>query len=171
MNSLENVGAIRRRVSLASPPPWAAFWEGRDHRAGSNFIMRGAGDERGEDIEIVSATLEDYDFIAFPTAAPSQTTTSSSTSDKTSHSCWTKSTGCSSSFASNRGSRVPVWPGTCPTTSDELCERSEVLRRSRRSVRISNQMERARAARRTVHTRRTLGGIRCDIEFGLRGQV
>jgi hypothetical protein len=27
--------------------------------------MLGAGDERGENIEIVSATLEDYDFIAY----------------------------------------------------------------------------------------------------------
>jgi len=45
MNSVERVDEIRRRVSAASPPSWAAFWEGRDHSAWMNrtLLTRGRG--------------------------------------------------------------------------------------------------------------------------------
>jgi hypothetical protein len=38
--------------------------EGRDHLAGSSFVMTGPPNERGEDIELSGATPDDQDFIA-----------------------------------------------------------------------------------------------------------
>jgi hypothetical protein len=55
---------IRRRCEAASPGPWKAFIEGRDHESGSDFIMTGEGDARDGDIELLGATTADYDFIA-----------------------------------------------------------------------------------------------------------
>jgi hypothetical protein len=55
---------IRARCEAATPGPWKASIEGRDHSSGSDLIMTGAGSARGEDIEITGATHADYDFIA-----------------------------------------------------------------------------------------------------------
>jgi len=55
---------IRRRSANASPGPWVSFIEGRDHTSGSSFIMTGAGEDRGEDIELLGGTDADQDFIA-----------------------------------------------------------------------------------------------------------
>ena len=51
--------AIEQRCTTATPGPWQAFVEGRDHDSGSSFV-RTAGD----DLEISGATAADYDFIA-----------------------------------------------------------------------------------------------------------
>ena len=55
---------IRRRADAASPGPWKASIEGRDHEGGSSFIMVGEGPDRRDDIELTGATPADYDFIA-----------------------------------------------------------------------------------------------------------
>lgn len=60
----EELKQIELRCSRAQPGPWKAFIEGRDHESGSNFIMTGEGNRRGEDIEVLGATEADYDFIA-----------------------------------------------------------------------------------------------------------
>ncbi|MBE9586834.1 hypothetical protein IM792_20465 [Mucilaginibacter sp. JRF] len=51
---------IEARCANASPGPWKAYIEGRDHESGSDFIMTGSD----EDIEMLGATVADYDFIA-----------------------------------------------------------------------------------------------------------
>ena len=55
---------IEMRVKQSQNGPWKAYIEGRDHTSGSHFIMTGTGENRGEDIELSGARLEDYDFIA-----------------------------------------------------------------------------------------------------------
>jgi len=50
---------IRDRHDRATPGPWKAWVEGRDHTSGSSFVQTG-----GEDIEMSGATTADYDFIA-----------------------------------------------------------------------------------------------------------
>jgi len=60
----DELNKIELRCSKAQKGPWKAFIEGRDHESGSNFIMTGEGDERGDDIEMLGATVADYDFIA-----------------------------------------------------------------------------------------------------------
>ena len=50
---------IRKRAEAATPGPWKAFIEDRDFQSGSSFIQT-----QGEDIELIGATEEDYDFIA-----------------------------------------------------------------------------------------------------------
>lgn len=55
---------IRLRCDAATHSPWVSYVEGRDHTSGSNFIMTGEGDSRGEDIELSGATIADQDFIA-----------------------------------------------------------------------------------------------------------
>jgi hypothetical protein len=55
---------IERRCAAASPAPWVSCVEGRDHDAGSNFILTGTGKARGADIELTGATIADQDFIA-----------------------------------------------------------------------------------------------------------
>jgi len=60
----EEVAAIRARCAAATPGPWRAYIEGRDHTSGSSFIMTGEGEVRGDDIELSGATLADQDFIA-----------------------------------------------------------------------------------------------------------
>lgn len=62
--SEEELAAIQARCLAASPAPWKSCIEGRDHTSGSNFIMTGEGEARGEDIELSGATLADQDFIA-----------------------------------------------------------------------------------------------------------
>lgn len=56
--------AIEARTQAATPGPWTSFVEGRDHESGSNFIMTGNAENRGEDIELLGATVADQDFIA-----------------------------------------------------------------------------------------------------------
>jgi hypothetical protein len=56
--------AIYKRWGNTQVGPWKAFIEGRDHTCGSNFIMTGQGENRGEDIYLYGATIADYDFIA-----------------------------------------------------------------------------------------------------------
>lgn len=55
---------IKERCVKATQGPWRSFVEGRDHTSGSNFIMRGIGDNRQEDLELIGATIADQDFIA-----------------------------------------------------------------------------------------------------------
>ena len=55
---------IRLRCDATTNGPWVSYVEGRDHTSGSNFIMTGEGDKRGEDIELTGATIADQDFIA-----------------------------------------------------------------------------------------------------------
>jgi hypothetical protein len=50
---------IEQRCAAATPGPWRAFVEGRDHESGSSFIQTAA-----TDIELSGATEADYDFIA-----------------------------------------------------------------------------------------------------------
>lgn len=59
-------GTGRDRATLRSARrgPWTSFVEGRDHASGSNFIMVGDEEHRGEDIELTGATVDDQDFIA-----------------------------------------------------------------------------------------------------------
>lgn len=55
---------MKRRCEAATPGPWRSFVEGRDHAAGSSFIMTGEGASRGADIELTGVTDADQDFIA-----------------------------------------------------------------------------------------------------------
>ena len=55
---------IETRVNQAQNGTWKAFIEGRDHESGSNFIMTGVDENRGDDIEMIGATIADYEFIA-----------------------------------------------------------------------------------------------------------
>jgi hypothetical protein len=47
------------RATAATPGPWQAFIEHRDHSSGSSFIRTS-----GDDIELFGATDADFDFIA-----------------------------------------------------------------------------------------------------------
>jgi len=64
MISEKELTLIQDRANAASAGPWKAFIEGRDHTSGSHVIMTGTPQNRGEDLEIIGATTEDYDFIA-----------------------------------------------------------------------------------------------------------
>jgi len=55
---------IIARCNSSSLGVWKSYIEGRDHISGSNFIMVGEGESRGEDIELLGATAQDQDFIA-----------------------------------------------------------------------------------------------------------
>lgn len=55
---------IEETCNKAQEGPWKAYIEGRDHESGTNFIMTGEGERRGEDIEMLGATIADFDFIA-----------------------------------------------------------------------------------------------------------
>ena len=63
MTDLE-IAEIEKRLKNASRAPWKSYIEGRDHESGSNFIMIGEEKNRQNDIELVGATIDDYDFIA-----------------------------------------------------------------------------------------------------------
>lgn len=56
--------SILNRVNGARRGPWKSYVEGRDFTSGSNFIMIGKGEDRGTDIELIGATIEDQNFIA-----------------------------------------------------------------------------------------------------------
>jgi hypothetical protein len=64
----EELDAIAERCSTATPGPWRAFVEGRDHVSGDSFIMTGEGKSRGPDMYVtldgVPASPADLDFIA-----------------------------------------------------------------------------------------------------------
>lgn len=62
--SEEQLQEIEAGVGRATPGPWISYVEGRDHLAGSSFIMTGTPGQRGEDIELLGATIADQDFIA-----------------------------------------------------------------------------------------------------------
>ena len=64
MISKEELREIELRCEKAQNGPWKAYIEGRDHESGPDFIMTGTGNNRQKDIEMVGATVADYDFIA-----------------------------------------------------------------------------------------------------------
>lgn len=60
----KRLSEMRSRADAASPGPWKAYVEGRDHESGSSFIMVGSGPTRADDIELTGAAPADYDFVA-----------------------------------------------------------------------------------------------------------
>jgi hypothetical protein len=60
----KDLAEIGARVEAATPGPWEAWVEGRDHTGGSSMIRTGLSAETSTDIEMTGATTEDYDFIA-----------------------------------------------------------------------------------------------------------
>jgi hypothetical protein len=60
----EELNEIEQRANKAQNSPWKAFIEGRNHESGSDFIMIGLAENRKDDIELIGATADDYDFIA-----------------------------------------------------------------------------------------------------------
>jgi hypothetical protein len=64
MISEEELREIEARCEKTQNGPWKAYIEGRDHESGSDFIITGTGNERQEDIEMLGATIADFDFIA-----------------------------------------------------------------------------------------------------------
>lgn len=63
--SVEYLEEVRKRVEAATPGPWNAFVEGRDHTSGDSIIRRGPDDiEEDLDLYLQGATTADYDFIA-----------------------------------------------------------------------------------------------------------
>ena len=55
---------IEARINAVKTSPWRSYVEGRDHTCGCNFIKTGTDDARGDDIELIGATVADQDFIA-----------------------------------------------------------------------------------------------------------
>ncbi|MWP61692.1 hypothetical protein [Gilliamella sp. Pas-s25] len=55
---------IQMRCNNATKGPWVSYVEDRDHTSGGNFIMTGDNNNRGEDIELIGATIADQEFIA-----------------------------------------------------------------------------------------------------------
>jgi hypothetical protein len=59
---------LRRLCASATPAPWRAMVEGRDHSSGDSFIMVGGDDDRDEDMYVSRdsgpATASDLNFIA-----------------------------------------------------------------------------------------------------------
>lgn len=51
---------MQRLCDGATGGPWKAYWEGRDHWGGSNFIQTAGTDG----IELIGASMADCDFIA-----------------------------------------------------------------------------------------------------------
>jgi hypothetical protein len=62
------IDELRRLCAHATPAPWRAMVEGRDHSAGDSFIMIGQDDDRDEDMYVTRdsgpASASDLDFIA-----------------------------------------------------------------------------------------------------------
>lgn len=56
--------AIAQRCAEALPEPWISFVTGRDQESGSSFIMTGAEDSRGPDLELAGGNSADQDFVA-----------------------------------------------------------------------------------------------------------
>jgi hypothetical protein len=55
----EDLVEIRRRLEAATPGPWKAYLEGRDHTSGDSFIKTPRND-----IYLDGGSLADLDFIA-----------------------------------------------------------------------------------------------------------
>lgn len=62
---------IEKRCNSTTKGLWKSYIEGRDHTSGDNFIMTGIqenediwSENRGNDIYLSGATIEDHDFIA-----------------------------------------------------------------------------------------------------------
>ena len=59
---------LRQLCASATPEPWRAMVEGRDHSSGDSFIMIGRDDDRDEDMYVSRdsgpASASDLDFIA-----------------------------------------------------------------------------------------------------------
>lgn len=55
--------AIKKRCSKATPGPWIAYIEGRDHDGGESVIKRGVNWDE-EDLYLYGATIDDYEFIS-----------------------------------------------------------------------------------------------------------
>jgi hypothetical protein len=66
--SYAEIDELRRLCAHATPAPWRAMVEGRDHSAGDSFIMIGRDDDRDEDMYVTRdsgpASTSDLDFIA-----------------------------------------------------------------------------------------------------------
>lgn len=66
--SEEELAALRELCAGASPGPWRAMVEGRDHTSGDSFIMVGPENARAEDMYVLRdsrpASRADLDFIA-----------------------------------------------------------------------------------------------------------
>ena len=60
----EELKDIMERCNAATSGPWVSCIEGRDHTSGSDFIMTGTAEKRGDDIELSGASRADQDFIA-----------------------------------------------------------------------------------------------------------
>ena len=62
------IDELRRMSERATPAPWRAMIEGRDHTSGDSFIMVGREDDRDEDMYVSRdsgpASSADLDFIA-----------------------------------------------------------------------------------------------------------
>jgi hypothetical protein len=62
------LAAIAARAAAASPAPWEAFVEGRDHLGGDDFIRVGGLDDDEPDMYVLRdrtpASAADLDFIA-----------------------------------------------------------------------------------------------------------
>ena len=59
---------LRKLCASATPAPWRAMIEGRDHSSGDSFIMIGRDGDRDEDMYVSRdsgpASASDLDFIA-----------------------------------------------------------------------------------------------------------
>jgi hypothetical protein len=55
---------VRRHCEAATPGPWVASIEGRDHTSGDSVILRGVKGAWENDLYLSGATEADYDFIA-----------------------------------------------------------------------------------------------------------
>ncbi len=55
----EELQEIRNRCERSTGGKWTAYIEGRDIECGSSFIKTAS-----DDLEIIGATVADYDFIA-----------------------------------------------------------------------------------------------------------
>jgi len=64
----DELDELRRLCTSATPAPWRAMVEGRDHSSGDSFIMVGGDGDRDEDMYVSRdsgpATASDLDFIA-----------------------------------------------------------------------------------------------------------
>lgn len=54
---------IESRCAAATPGPWIASIENRDHTSGESVISRGEHGQE-EDLYLYGGTVEDYDFVA-----------------------------------------------------------------------------------------------------------
>jgi hypothetical protein len=72
--SEQELDAMEARAAAATPGPWEAFVEGRDHLSGDDFIRTGGLDDAAPDMYVelsfptaerpVPAPHQDLDFIA-----------------------------------------------------------------------------------------------------------